>query len=424
MTNSITFLDKFLEPKLEIDSFKSLIWTERYNTNGDFEIYIPIDGSRVSNSLLTIDSDGKNSWTNGYASIPESKNLMFLEQFRINNDKDSGEVLIVTGRSLESILMRRIVWGLKVINGNLQKGVRKLLTENIIDPSDSDRRIPNFKFIMSDDPQITSLKLRAQYTGDNLYDVISGICKDNELGFKIEVNDDNEFEFSLYKGTDRSYSQETNDYVIFSKSSENLLSSEYLESNAFTKNVALIGGEGEGKDRRYASVGSGSGLDRREIFTDARDISSNYGDFVLLTSMPSDWSENWTNYYINTGTQDNPEYEQVPDESAPTWVENTYYEFDEDVQMDDTEYNKLLRQRGQKDLDENKDIQAFNGEIDPFSLYIFGTDFFMGDIVEVEDEYGHHSRTRVSEIVRSIDSNGFSVYPTFSLLEEDTNVNY
>ena len=41
--------------------------------------------------------------------------------------------------------------------------------------------------------------------------------------------------------------------------------------------MTLVGGEGEGADRRYTTVGGGSGLNRRELFTDARDISSNVG---------------------------------------------------------------------------------------------------------------------------------------------------
>lgn len=419
MDGCITILDKNLDSQLTIDHYKSFIWAERYNINGDFEVYIPIDGSYVTNQLLRIDENKKSIWMNCYASIKDSKNLMFLEQFRVTNDEESGVILIITGRSLETILMRRIVWGLKVINGNLQNSIKNLLEECIINPSDPNRRIDNFIFVESSDPKITELTLKAQYMGDNLYDVISGICTDKKIGFKIELNDNNQFEFSLYSGTDRSYDQEDNAYVIFSKKSENLLNSEYLESDAFMKNVTLIGGEGEGVDRKYIDFGSGEGLDRREIFTDAKDISSKTGDFVLLTSKPSDWDNHWTYYYINNGTEEDPDYEQLTGNSAPTWVSNTYYKYDDEIILSDEEYNELLLQRGRKTIDENKSIQAFNGSIDPFTMYIFGRDFFIGDIVEIEDGYGHHSKTRVTEIVRAIDETGFSTYPTFSLVEEE-----
>lgn len=183
----------------------------------------------------------------------------------------------VTGRSLESILDRRIVWGQKLLSGNLQNGIKTLLNENVISPSDSNRKIPNFIFKESTDPAITKLKLEAQYTGDNLYDVIQKICEEQGIGFKITLNDEKQFVFELYAGSDRSYDQTENPYVIFSPKFENIINSNYIESKASLKTVTLVGGEGEGADRRYTTVGGGSGLNRRELFTDARDISSNVG---------------------------------------------------------------------------------------------------------------------------------------------------
>ena len=114
----------------------------------------------------------------------------------------------------------------------------------------------------------------AQYTGDNLYDVIVDICKTPGIGFKITLNEANQFVFKLYNGTDRSYAQTKVPYVVFSPNFDNIINANYVESKAALKNVTLVGGEGEGVRRRYASVGNESGLARRELFTDARDISS------------------------------------------------------------------------------------------------------------------------------------------------------
>jgi len=84
-------------------------------------------------------------------------------------------------------------------------------------------------------------------------------------------------------GTDRSYDQTDVTYVVFSPKFENIINSSYIESKSSLKNVTLVGGEGEGAARKYTTVGNGSGLDRREIFTDARDISSDVGNGVVLT---------------------------------------------------------------------------------------------------------------------------------------------
>ena len=187
-----------------------------------------------------------------------------LSDLQITSDTEDGNHVTVTGRSLESILDRRIVWGQKLLSGNLQNGIKTLLNENVISPSDSNRKIPNFIFKESIDPAITKLKLEAQYTGDNLYDVIQKICEEQGIGFKITLNDKKQFVFELYAGFDRSYDQTENPYVIFSPKFENIINSNYIESKASLKTVTLVGGEGEGAGRRYTTVGGGSGLNRRE----------------------------------------------------------------------------------------------------------------------------------------------------------------
>lgn len=82
-----------------------------------------------------------------------------------------------------------------------------MLNECIISPSIADRKISNFVFVLSTDPKITRLKIDNQYTGDCLYDVIKGLCEENNIGFKIVLTDENKFAFSLYAGVDRSYEQ-------------------------------------------------------------------------------------------------------------------------------------------------------------------------------------------------------------------------
>ena len=283
-------------------------------------------------------------------------------------DAEDGNHITVTGRSLESILDRRIVWGQKTISGNLQNGIRTLLNENVISPSDSSRKISNFIFEASTDPAITSLKIDAQYTGDNLYDVISKICSERSIGFKVTLNDNKQFVFKLYAGADRSYDQEINPYVIFSPKFENIINSNYVESKSALKTVTLIGGEGEGSARRYTTVGGGNGLNRRELFTDARDISSDVGNGVTLTN---------------------------------------------------AEYIAQLQQRGREKLAENTDVTSFEGQVETTVMFKYGEDFFNGDVVQIANEYGHETKARIIEIVMSEDEEGSSVYPTFKTIEQE-----
>ena len=124
-----------------IDTYESMIWTDRYNSYGDFEIFFAMD-----TQLLQIFERGLLSVAEGFG------HCMIIEDIKINADTEEGNHLIVTGRSLESILERRIIWGQRIFNGNLQNGIQTMLNECIISPSIADRKISNFVFVPSTDP--------------------------------------------------------------------------------------------------------------------------------------------------------------------------------------------------------------------------------------------------------------------------------
>lgn len=352
----LTVLNTNLDDIAPVDTYESFIWTDRYYSYGDFELYTAI--SKDVFNYIKQDYYLKNR---------DSEHVMIIEKLLISSDAEDGNRITVSGRSLESILDRRIVWGQKTLSGNLQNGIKTLLDENIISPLDNSRKIDNFIFEASTDPAITGLTIDAQYTGDNLYDVIQKICEEKNIGFKVTLNDNKQFVFKLYSGTDRSYAQTAVPYVVFSPNFENIINSNYVESKSSLKNITLIGGEGEGASRRYTTVGSGSGLNRREVFTDARDISSDVGDGVILTN---------------------------------------------------AEYTAKLQQRGKEKLIENPEVISFEGQVETTLMFKYGEDFFNGDVVQIANEYGHETKARILEIVMSEDEEGISVYPTFKTTEE------
>ena len=339
-----------------IDTYESMIWTDRYNAYGDFEIYFAMD----ENLLEYIKEDY-------YLWLKDSEHSMIIEDIKIDADTEEGNRLIVTGRSLESILERRIIWGQRIFSGNLQNAIQTMLNENIISPSVADRKIANFIFVPSTDSKITSLTIDNQYTGDDLYTVIKGLCEENNIGFKIVLTDDNQFAFSLYAGADRSYDQTENPYVVFSPNFENIINSNYFSSKAGYRNVTLVAGEGEGASRKTTVVGSASGLDRRELFTDARDISSDT----------------------------------------------------EDGTLSDAEYIAQLRTKGLKNLADHMITTAFEGEVEVTRLFKYGEDFFIGDIVQIANEYGNENSAYISELIILNSDEGLSIYPTFKTISKE-----
>ncbi len=349
-------LDTNFETVAIIDTYESLIWTDRYNEYGDFEITFAMNAE-----LLSILKEDYYLW------LKESEHCMIIEDLEIASDIEDGDKLTVTGRSLESLLDRRIVWGQKVISGNFQNGVQTLLNEAIISPTITERQIPNFEFIESTDTKITSLTLESQYMGETLYEVIKSLCQEANIGFKIVLTDDNKFAFSLYAGTDRSYDQTDNVYVVFSPNFENIINSNFYTSKANYKNVCLVGGEGEGASQKTASVGSASGLDRRELYTDAGSVSSD----------------------TEGGT------------------------------ITEAEYTAQLQAKGTDALSEYTVSTAFEGEVEATKLFKYGEDFFIGDIVQIANEYGNEGSAYISELVISNDTEGLSIYPTFKTITKE-----
>ncbi|MDE6021791.1 MAG: siphovirus ReqiPepy6 Gp37-like family protein [Ruminococcus sp.] len=340
-----------------MDTYESFIWNDRYDRPGEFELYMSM--------TLSVLEYAKQDY---YIQSRDSDHVMIIENIKIESDVEDGTHITVTGRSLESILDRRIVWGRLILNGNLQNEIKNLLNTCIISPADPDRRIDNFIFKESVDPSITDLTIKGQYTGDNLLDIIEKICTEHGIGFKITLDNDKQFVFEFYAGVDRSYDQTEHPYVVFSPKFDNIINSNYIESKAALKTVTLIGGEDQGSARKYTTVGGGSGLDRRELFTDARDISSDTGDGVVLTN---------------------------------------------------EEYTALLQQRGIEKLLENTDVTSFEGQAETTVMFKYGEDFSIGDIVQIANEYGHETKARIIEIVTSENEEGTSVYPTFATITEE-----
>lgn len=348
-------LDETFETVYIIDMYESFIWTDRYASYGDFEIYMPMDE-------IVFDITRQDY----FLYIRESDRLMIIEEKQVISDVETGVYMSITGRSCESLLDRRIVWKQTVLNGNFQNQVEKLLNENMINPKDEDREMPKFIFVPSEDERITSLKIKTQFTGESLYDAIVEMCDSLGIGFRVRYMEKvGLLAFELFVGTDYSYSQKKRPYIVFSKNFDNLLNSNYNTSTTTYKNIALVAGEGEGTKRKTRVVGAGKGLDRREVFIDARDLSSD-GETIK-------------------------------------------------------EYNEHLDERGyEKLLTDYKFVEVFEGEVDYQRTYIYGKDYVVGDIVQVINEYGIEARARITEIIRSWDTSGYSLVPTFEQI--DTNL--
>lgn len=353
----VYILDKNREVLTIIDTYISFIWTERYRESGDFELEVNADIR-----LVPYFQKGNYVWHKG------AETYMLIEDFEVVSDIEDGNKMVVTGRSLESILDRRVIWGQTILSGNIQDCILKLLNENIINPSDPDRKIPNFQFYRTSDPRYSDIEIEVQYDGENLYDAIVEICEAVDSGFRVIPSGDDGFIFELYAGEDRSYSQDVNSYVVFSPDYDNLASSNYQTSSKDFKTAILVGSNGEGDEKIYVETtiyeDAPTGLERRETYLSSSASSKD----------------------------------------------------DEGNDIDPSTYIAQLVKEGQDALYGMMVVDAFDADIDATQQFIYGQDFFLGDIVQVRNEYGIEANARISEMVYSVDTSGETYLPTFTVI--------
>lgn len=333
-----------------IDDYKSLIWAKRYYDFGDCELYIGA-------SDLYFDILQK-----GYYLLRNDDDMVCcIKSVELETNTETGNFMIVVGKDSREILNQRIVWNQTNFNGTVEDYIRKLVDENVINPTVPERKIDNFT--LGDRVGLVDT-IQEQVTFDYLGEKIVELCKVYRYGSRILLNDDNQFVFSVYQGIDRSYNQDTNNYVLFSPEFDNIISSIYKTDDSNFKNAVLVAGEGEGVDRKRYSMGTASGLDRYELFVDAKDLSSTTDEGVTI------------------------------------------------------DYNEALRARGLEGLAEYGTVESFEGEVEPNYSYKYGIDYQLGDIVQVINEYGVSSNVRITEVLETFDEQGYSVIPTFEFQED------
>lgn len=376
-------LDKNYDGIAMIDTFTSAIWTVRYNEAGDFEIYTPvrldyIQVMKIGNYLWNRDSD----------------RLMVIETVEIETDAEEGPQLIVTGRSLESILDRRIVTNSQNFSGNLQDVLFAIIQYEVVSP-DETRRIPGFSLKTSSDSRITSISIsELSVRGENVYDVVCSLCQANKVGWRILPKGAGGFEFELYIGVDRSYAQSINPYVTFSPSFENLLNSNYIKSFKSYKNSIYAVGTYQKEvvlQNKYKDDNGEWVVEEQTTYEEAEVITWQYSE----TATPSGLARREM-FIDNGGVNDGEQGGEYA-----TW-------------------NAVNKEKAIAELGEHQTTTAFEGELEATRQYIYGEDFSIGDIVQVENEFGITGTVYISEIVFSQDANGITITPTFISTENET----
>lgn len=383
--DEVYLLDSELNKKYIIDTYSSIIWTPRYNTLGDCELVISASWENI-----------KKIKECKYIIRDDDEMACEIKKVELKTDEENGDQLIITGTDIKDILNQRIVMSQTNFNGLVEDYIRLLINDSIINPKDSNRKIANF--ILDDKVGFTE-RIREQVTYDYIGDKIQKLCKQYNWGYKVIIKNKN-FIFSLYKGKDRS------DYIKFSQNFDNIATTDYLKDDSNIKNFTVIAGEGEGAERSKVTVGESIGINRKELYIDARDVSSSIDYTELLSSYPNGTEK----------TIDGVIYYQVNGKNIAIIIKNEKEEISE-VKLCNDVYMESLKSTGYERMAQYKSTISFEGKIIIGVNYIYKKDYNLGDIISISNEYGISMKARITEVIENQDEKGYTMEPTFENVE-------
>ncbi|MDR1599679.1 MAG: siphovirus ReqiPepy6 Gp37-like family protein [Oscillospiraceae bacterium] len=324
-------------PQLEriglVEAFEYLRWTRRYSTCGGFELKAPLHPENAA--MLQI---GNILWKND---DPEAGIIEYLELSMADR-----ETIVVRGRFATALLARRIIWNTELLAGDLGDCVGQLLERHLINPADANRKISGITYTAAS----TGIAVNSQVSYKNLLDTVVGLCEAADMGIRTVFDPAAKmFTVSLYAGTKTA--------AVFSREFENISEQSFAQSVTDYANAALVGSEGEGEERTMIAIGDTAGLDRYELFVDAKDLRS----------------------------------EDFPDD-----------------------YDAALEFRGNAKITEQAMVKAFDASVHPYGNLKYKQDFDLGDVVTVISKaWNVGMTTRITEIAESYDSGGMSLDITF-----------
>lgn len=345
-----------------INAYTSIIRTSALREPGKFEIKTISTTNVVSAALAGF-----------FIKFSDDERFWMIESVNPDILNDDYDTCVISGRDLHALLESRIVWGTQVVAGSQFNRIYWLIyyqathpqefkTTAISDEYKPYRVIPFLQDIQNDAGEKGESIDSQQYTGDNLLKAVDDILGQGNFGIRFDMNETNKTITPRFiKGTDRTKT------VKFESNLGMIGNASYLRDIAGTVNCALAAGEGEGDQRKFQLCYSHirSGLWRRELFVDARDLQS----------------ENYT------GT--------------------TYY--------------VTLQNRGYSKIAENAAKSELSFDLIDTNRYEFGRDYDIGDTITViPREFGISATCRIVKMQMSDDSDGRNYTPTLETLSLNT----
>lgn len=355
-----------LNPSLQrdevIDVFESLIWTERFQKEGDFELHL---NSTPANKKLF--ASGK------MLALNESMRIMVVETFEDTISPDGEKSLKITGRSIEKSLYDRVAkgsmssltteskWKLSGTPGAIMRKIfHDICVTGTLGTTDSPDPIPFIyegSLLPASTISETTTVVNIDLDPMSVADALNQIGTQYDLGYRMLRNGDlSQIYFDVYSGSDRTTGQTSLPAVIFSPDLGNLQDTKALVSDAAYKNCAYV----------FSPVGF------KVVWLDGiAPVTTGFDKRVLVV---------------------------IADDIT-----------------DAATADAAMTQRGLAELSKNRQISAFDGEITQYSDYKYGVDYQLGDLIELRNTDGSTNKMRITEQIFVSDKEGDRSYPTLAV---------
>lgn len=267
-----------------------------------------------------------------YIKLPNKRYAWVITSINYSYTAGGAKMISAKGFEAKWLLFKRIIQTPLQLPNTLTAAVYKLVNDNLGENAGDLRKITGFSFeLINIDINLTD----TQAPRGNLGEFINNLLKTCGCGSQV-VYENEQLKYKILQGQDKRKT------IRFSQSLDNLIASSYYSSDEKVATSALVVSTIEDIDYTKEYDNGAKGIDRSEIL-----INSNLS----------------TKYEDTNG---------VEKETTPT----------------STLYQSWQVEEAKEELTNHVVLEEVNGEIDLInSKYKFETDYTLGDIVLIQDEY-------------------------------------
>ena len=266
-------MDSALVYKGTLQNYRAIRWSESYQGVGSFSL--TVDDTDKNVSILTHGS---------YLYRKDRPCAMIVVQIVRNGEQ---KTITASGYTCLSLLSRRVKQGLYTLS-NVESGLYSIVGTAFSD-------VPTIA-VASAKP--LSETWNAQVGDSSVQDIVLAAVKQVGLGARMNFDVSLlKHQFEVYKGVSREY-QEGVGGLVFSTEFGNLVNITINEDDDVYKNVAVVMGKKTDNSIIYVTVGSVTGLSKREVFIDGGSQTSTEALADFQTRLSSIGSQELAKRYM------------------------------------------------------------------------------------------------------------------------------